>query len=295
VGAMKKAMIHVNWNKSQLKNDIDPVLRKYENYLRYKGFRESSIIRYRDLIKIYLNKTKSIKPSIDNAFEFRDELLKSNLKSSTINLYFATMKQFYKMHGEEIEFPYLPVNNKLPYYLSSDDILKILSIISNLKHYTMISLCFYCMLRASELTNLNDGDVDLKNLILRVREGKGGKDALLPIAPDCAEILRQYLEIRPKVVLKDGSTPFFPTDFYNRWERRDLYRMFIAYKRKANINVPGGTHLLRHSAATILLNNGADLLTVKTLLRHVSLSTTERYIHLSKENIREKYERYLVL
>ncbi len=292
---MKKSMVHVNWNKSQLKNDINPILRKYENYLRSRGYRESSIIRYSDSIKIYLNKKESIKPTIDRAMEFRDELLKSNLKSSTINLYSAALKQFYKMHNEEVEFLYLPVNNKLPYYLSSDDILTILSIIPNLKHYSMISLCFYCMLRASELTNLNDSDVDLKSLILRVREGKGGKDALIPIAPDCAETLRQYLEIRPKVVLEDGSIPFFPTDFYNRWERRDLYRMFVAYKKKAKINIPGGTHLLRHSAATILLNNGADLLTVKTLLRHVSLSTTEKYIHLSKENIREKYEKCLVL
>jgi integrase/recombinase XerD len=292
---MKKAMVHVNWNKSQLKYDINPVLRKYENYLRSKGYRDSSVIRYGDSIKRYLNATHSIKPSIEKAMEFRDGLLNTQLKPSTINLYFAAIKQFYLMHDDEIEFPYLPVNNKLPYYLTPDDILQILSIIHNLKHYAMISLCFYCMLRASELVNLNDSDVDLKNLMLRIREGKGGKDALVPISPDCAEILKQYLAIRPHVVLKDGSIPFFPTDFYNRWERRDLYRMFVIYKKKAEININGGTHLLRHSAATILLNNGADLLTVKTLLRHSSLSTTEKYIHLSKENIREKYERCLVL
>jgi len=119
VSAMKKAMVHVNWKKSQLKTDINPVLEKYENYLRSSGFRESSIIRYEDSIKKYLNKTKSIKPTIDNAMEFRDELLKSNLKHSTVNLYFAAIKQFHRMHSEEVEFPYLPVNNKLPYYLLS--------------------------------------------------------------------------------------------------------------------------------------------------------------------------------
>lgn len=292
---MKKAMLHVNWNKSQLKNDINPVLKKYENYLRSKGYRESSIIRYKESIKRYLDKTNSIKPTVEKTMEFRDELLKSNLKSSTINLYFAAIKQFYRMNGDEVDFPYLPTNNKLPYYLSSDDVLKILSVIPNLKHYSMICLSFYCMLRASELTNLNDSDIDLKNLILRVREGKGGKDALLPIAPDCAEVLRQYLDVRQKVVLEDGSVPFFPTDFYHRWERRDLYRMFVAYKKKAKINIPGGTHLLRHSAATILLDNGADLITVKTLLRHSSVSTTEKYIHLSKEAVRDKYERCLKL
>lgn len=135
---MKKNMIHVNWNKSRIKTDINPILEKYENYLRSSGFRESSIIRYRVLIKRYINKTKSIKPNIDNAIAFRDELLKSNLKHSTVNLYFAAIRQFHKMHNEDIEFPYLPVNNKLPYYLSSDDVLKILSIIPNLKHYCMV-------------------------------------------------------------------------------------------------------------------------------------------------------------
>ena len=62
---MKKALVRVNWNKSQLKNGINPVLEKYENYLRCRGFRESSILRYKDSIKKYLNKTKSINsPSI---------------------------------------------------------------------------------------------------------------------------------------------------------------------------------------------------------------------------------------
>jgi hypothetical protein len=63
VSAMKKSMIHVNWNKSRLKNDINPVLGKYENYLRSRGFRESSIIRYRGSVKIYIDKTNSIKPN----------------------------------------------------------------------------------------------------------------------------------------------------------------------------------------------------------------------------------------
>ena len=97
---MKKAMVRVNWNKSQLKNDINPVLEKYENYLisKMQRIREFSVLQYK------------------NAMEFRDELLKSDLKHSAINLYFAAIKQFYKMR-EEIVFPYLSVNNKLPYCL----------------------------------------------------------------------------------------------------------------------------------------------------------------------------------
>lgn len=292
---MTKTRVRVNWNKTQLKYSIDPVLKSYETYLRQQGYRETSIIRYSSSIKIYLNITGSIKPSTEDAIRFRESLLGSNLKRSTINNYSAAIKQFHKMHREDVELPFLKLNNKLPYYLSSCDVLNILSVIPNLKHYSMVLLAFYCMLRASELIHLDDSDLDLKNLTLRIREGKGGKDAILPIAPDCAEILRQYLNIRPKIVLEDGSIPLFPTDYCNRWDRRDLYRMFVAYKRKAGINIPGGTHLLRHSAATILLRNGVDLLTLKELLRHSCLTSTEKYCHLQKETIREKYEKFLKL
>ena len=288
-------MLRVNWRRDQFKLDINPILDKYENYLRSRGYRPSSISRYVNIIKIYLDRNGSIKPSVDDAANYRADLLNSNRAKATINLVSAALSQFHKMYGEDVNFPYLKLNNKLPYYLTSDDVLSILSVIRNLKHYTMICLCFYCMLRASELINLEDRDLDLKNLTLKVRNGKGGKDAFLPIASDCAEVLRQYLEIRPKVVLQDGSIPLFPTDFGNKWDRRDLYRMFTAYKKKAGISIPGGTHLLRHSAASILIKNGADILTVKTLLRHERIETTARYLHTSDSIIRDKYQRYLVI
>lgn len=285
--------LKIDWNKAS-RFDINPVLLKYENYLRSNGYSPTSIDRYRNLIKIYLCATKKIKPNVDDAVEFRSYLLKSNRKKSTINLYSASIKQFHKMHGEYINLPYLPVNNKLPYYLTSDDVLSILSIVKNIKHYAMISLSFYCMLRASELINLNDEDINLKDLTIRIKNGKGGKSAILPMNADCADVLRQYLGIRPKVVLKDGSIPLFPTDFLNRWDRRDFYRMFVAYKTKAGIKIPGGTHLLRHAAATILLKNGADIMTVKELMRHERLETTARYLHITN-NVRENYNKYLVL
>jgi len=292
---MPRELLHVNWNKAQLKLDINPILNKYENYLRFKGYRDTSIIRYVNIVKKYLNENKSVRPSVDDAVRFRAELLNSNHKRATINLYSAAIKQFHRMYGEEVDLPYLKLNNKLPYYLSSDDVLKILNLIPNLKHYCMITLCFYCMLRASELINLDDNDLDLKNLTLRVRNGKGGKDAILPINPDCAELLRQYMEIRPKIVLQDGSIPVFPTDYYNRWERRDFYRMFVAYKKKAGINIPGGSHLLRHAAASILVKNGCDIMTVKELMRHERIETTARYLHLKDDDIRERYNKFLTL
>lgn len=246
------------------------------------------------MVKSYLKFSKKIHPIQSDAEEFRARLIRSNLKRSTINLYSAAIKQYYRMNGEDIDLPYLRFNNRIPFYLTADDILAILSVIRNLKHYTMINLCFYSMLRASELVNLDDDDINFKELTVRVRHGKGDKSAILPLNPDCSDILKQYLEIRPKVVLKDGTIPLFPTDFCNRWDRRDFYRMFVDYKKKAGISTPGGPHLLRHSAATILLKNGADIMTVKELMRHERLETTARYLHVGND-IRESYNKHLIL
>jgi len=278
---MPREMIQVNWKTVGINQNINPVLYKFEDYLMEKGYSQSSIARYLDIIRVYLMHVGSIRPTVDDATRFRKYLIKSNKKKATINIYGAAIKAFHKIYGEDVELPYLKLNNKLPYFLSADDVLQILSVIPNLKHYSMISLCFYCMLRVSELINLDDEDVNLRDLTLRVKNGKGSKSAILPINPDCAEVLRQYLEVRPKIVLEDGSVPLFPTDYCNRWDRRDLYRMFKTYKIKAGINVPGGTHLLRHAAASILLKNGADIMVVKTLMRHERLETTARYLHVA--------------
>jgi hypothetical protein len=145
---MPRESIRVNWDRSQLRLDINPILNKYENYLLAKGYGPSSITRYLDNVKFYLFENKSVKPTVDDAVRFRADLLRSNRKRTTINLYSAAIKQFHKMYGEDVDMPYLKLSNKPPYFLTSDDVLKILSVINNLKHCAMISVSFYCILRA---------------------------------------------------------------------------------------------------------------------------------------------------
>ena len=102
----------------------------------------------------------------------------------------------------------------------------------------MLQTLFYGCLRASELCNLDDRDLDLKSLILRV-EGKGGKEAMVYITDDCAKTLRRYLEVRAPLVI-DGRKPLFYTDFGGRNPKRFLYatyrRKFLTtYKKKSRI------------------------------------------------------------
>ena len=159
----------------------------------------------------------------------------------------------------------------------------------------MLKTMFYASLRATELCNLDDSDVDLKALTIFVRCGKGGKDALVLITVDCAKTLKQYLEVRAPLVI-DGRKPLFYTDFGGRWERRSVYRMFMNYKKLAGIEKHGGVHVFaRHSMGSLLVKRGCDIVTIKELMRHSDVHTTMRYLHVSDATKRAKYDQFLQL
>jgi integrase/recombinase XerD len=292
---MAKKRLQINWDASRVKLDVKPLLKQYELFLKDQGYRDSTINGYCNLIRVYLKFAKNEKPTIEQALKFRESLINSELKPSSINNYSSSIKLYHKMQdGSDLRLPILKVSNKINFYFTEDEISKLLSSIKNLKHLAAISTLFYCLLRASDLCNLDDSDLDLKTLNLRIRDGKRGKQAILPIPPACGEILGQYLKIRPALEI-NGRFPLFYTDFGNRWERRILYRTVVYYKIKAGIHKSGGCHMLRHSAASILIKNGCDLMTLKELMRHEHLETTARYLTVLDSTKRSKLEKYLVL
>jgi len=186
-------------------------------------------------------------------------------------------------------------NDSLPYYFDESDVLKIFSVCNNIKHLAMLKTLFYGCLRSGELSKLEDKDLDLEKRTLRLRETKGGRDDIALINDDCAETLRIYLKIRPKIEI-EGKTPLFYTDHFNFWDRGDVHRMFLTYKEKAGVKKPGAVHVFsRHSPATIMIAKGCDIRIVKEVLRHRDFRTTLRYAHVADKTKREKYEEYLVL
>jgi len=199
------------------------------------------------------------------------------------------------MLGETIEFKRLEPNNEIPYYFERDDIIKIFSVISNIKHLAMLQTAFFAALRASELCNLDVSDIDLKNLTIRVNAGKRGKDGICLINGECATTLRRYLDQRPEFKI-NGLDPLFFTDYGRRWQRTEVHRLFTHYKAKAGIKKIGGIHVFsRHSPATLLLSNGCDISIVQKILRHSDLRTTLRYAHIADNIKREYYERCIDL
>ena len=95
------------------------------------------------------------------------------------------------MIGEDVSFPFLKRNDELPYYFGEEDVRNIFDICTNLKHYAMLQTLFYGCLRASELCNLDDQDIDLKTSLYMYVMGKGGRDGIAYLSNDCAKALRK--------------------------------------------------------------------------------------------------------
>jgi integrase/recombinase XerD len=116
-------------------------------------------------------------PTSDDYARYRESLHSWKLSRSTLNQYGYSAKAYHEMIGEPIKFKRIAPNNQIPFYFTDDDIDKIFSVISNIKHLAMLQTLFYSCLRANELCQLNDDDLDLNCLTLRV-SGKGGYDGL---------------------------------------------------------------------------------------------------------------------
>lgn len=292
---MVRKKLDIDWSRIDQVRDIKPVINKYCLYLKDKGCRDSTIYGYKSHIKNYLEYVKTDRPTAEDASRFRDYLLARNVARSTLNNYSFAIKAYHLMHGESVELSVVKRNDEIPYYFDSDDVIAIFSACDNLKHYAMLQTLFYGCLRASELCGLDNSDIDLTAQVIRIRSGKGGRDAIIPIQAGCVHVLARYLDARPLLEVA-GRYPLFYTDFGERWDRRDIWRMFMKYKKMAGIQKQGGVHVFaRHTPATIMIANGCDIRVVQEVLRHRDIRTTLRYAHVSDKTKREKYVQYLKL
>jgi integrase/recombinase XerD len=277
--------LDIDWSiRKPEKIDLD----KFRRYLRDNGHRQSTIDSYLICISKFLESKQSVQ-------EFLDGLHKRKLAGSTIDNYISSIIKYHKMIGEPISIHYLKRAEIVPHYFDKSDVQRIFSVIHNIKHLAMLKVLFFGCLRASELIDLDEGDIDLKSLTLYIRDGKGGRAGIIPLSDECVTIVKEYLKIRPPLEIEDRR-PLFYTDFGKRWDRKDLYRMFIIYKNKANIQKAGGLHVFgRHSPATMMIANGCDIRIVKELLRHKDIRTTLRYTHVADKTLRERYNQFLTL
>jgi integrase/recombinase XerC len=147
----------------------------------------------------------------------------------------------------------------------------------------IVEMLYSCALRVSELCSLNIGDIDTNNNLVRVI-GKGSKIRIVPVGNESLKILNQYLLTRKKL---NSKSPLFITSGGNRLYPRYVYKIVNKYLSLVSDIKKKSPHILRHSAATHMLDRGADLLAVKEILGHENLSTTQIYTHVSIERIKK--------
>lgn len=156
-----------------------------------------------------------------------------------------------------------------------------------LRDLAIIELLYASALRVSELTGLDLPDVDLGRLTVRVL-GKGSKQRVVPFGIPARDALVAYLE-RARPALTDGRGPFFVGARGARLTSRTVYELVSGLLALVPGSGPAGPHTFRHTAATHLLDGGADLRAVQELLGHASLGTTQLYTHVSTERLKESY------
>jgi integrase/recombinase XerD len=170
---------------------------------------------------------------------------------------------------------------KLPEILSREEVNRILSSCLNIRHRAMLMTTYAAGLRLSETCHLKVADIDSGRMMLRIVNGKGGKDRYSLLSPALLETLRSYWRAnRPALWLFPQADATRPVD------QGTLQKCFYAAKHRAGIAKEGGIHSLRHGFATHLLEAGVGIHTIKTLMGHDNISTTARYLHMRQQVVK---------
>ena len=182
------------------------------------------------------------------------------------------------------DLPYPKERHRLPVVLSPDEVQRLIAGAKNLYHRTLLLTLYGAGLRRSEACQLKVRDIDSQRMVLRVEQGKGGRDREIPLSPTLLAALREYYRwMRPKTYLFPGTR--------NGWRAdapittKVIWEAVRLAARKAGIDKRVTPHTLRHSYATHLLEAGADLRTIQLLLGHADLSHTTVYLHLSRRHL----------
>ena len=224
---------------------------------------------------------------------------------ATIARKLATLRSFYKFLVKRNRLSSNPViavrtpkqEKKLPRFLEYEEVKRLLETPPmdtwlGSRDKAILETLYSTGIRVSELVALNMDDIDFLGEVVHVR-GKGKKERIAPIGSSALQVIQHYMEFRNKRAQNNtnfDSKVLFVNKHGRRLSTRSVRRKMDKYLKMAGLDPSISPHTLRHSFATHMLNNGADLRSVQELLGHQSLSTTQVYTHLSTTKLKEVYE-----
>ena len=287
------------------------MVKNYENYIIYleidKTYSNNTILTYLNNLKVFKNYLLS-----NELDEYLIEIVdlekfiiylkeKYNYKPKSINTMISSLKSYYNFLLKEKYIDNDPtdllnspkIEKKYPIYLTNDEFNRLLLSIDTSKNigkrnYLLINLLYDSGVRVSELINIKINNIDFDNRLIKIL-GKGNKERIVYFTKNTSKLLYEYIydicEIHkyPRKFLFESKTNVVLSRF-------EVYNIITKYAKKANIEKKVTPHVLRHTIATHLIQNDADVMSVKTILGHSKVSTTEIYTHLDTKDLKRKYD-----
>lgn len=260
---------------------MSPLRQKMIDLMTVKQFSErtqnSYLYSMMSLVKYYRKSPDLL--SQDDLQNYFIYLIKDrNLAANSCRLQVNAIRFFYRwvlgrsLESIRLHYPKRPL--KIPELLTRDEARKIVNQPTNLMHQTMLKTCYGCGLRVSEVCALQVKDIDGERLLLKVNEGKGKKDRMVPLPKTVLMALRQYwYRYRPYLWL------FYSKQLDKPFDLRTLQKVYKKTKAEAGVQKTGGIHGLRHAYATHQLEAGLPIHLLQNWLGHQNVNTTMRYIH----------------
>lgn len=250
-------------------------LKKFEDFMRVKGYSGNSIKIYLHYAEVYLSSFDcdfyhiSIKETVKFLHNFKyTSRSQQNQFISSVKLLFKYIRKI-ELNGVDVERPRKEIH--LPKVIDTNFLLAQISKIKNLKHKAIISLGFSVGLRVSEVCNLKISDIDSDRMVINIYQAKGRKDRIVPLTENMLNLFREYYkQYRPKEYMFNGqNTPKYSSTSCNKIVKKYLGEDYHF-------------HMLRHSAFTNLTEQGVDIRVIQKLAGHSSSKTTEIYTQVSK-------------
>ncbi len=261
------------------------------------------IRRYTDhLTELGLSDVEKVEPT--HITRFLEKRSKQGVSASSLARQISSIRQFHAFlvrEGITARFPASSLKTprrgkRLPRVLTQEEAARLLDQrfeedARGLRDRAMLELLYATGMRISEMLGLDVGDLFLDEAEVRVM-GKGGKERVVPINGPAAETLERYISYgRPRLQGRRREKALFLNSKGGRLARSGAWRILKRHAERAGLGGKFTPHTLRHSCASHLLENGADLRYIQELLGHASISTTQIYTHLEKEKVREVYRR----
>jgi len=273
--------------RSAIKINTEFVPEAYIQKLLLKRYSKSTVNTYASLFSRFVQAHTGQKIDALNEIDIRaymEKEVRSGRSGSTLNQTVNAIKFYYEVVLEmpnrfyDIERPLKA--NPLPKVLGRKEIGLILENTSNIKHKCIISLLYSAGLRRAELLNLKLEDIDGENNTLFIRSGKGKKDRITIVSANLIAQLREYYKTcKPKTYLFEGETG-------KQYSASSVAKILNNAAKRSGIIKKVSPHMLRHSFATHLLEDGTDLRQIQLLLGHTSTRTTEIYTHVTKKHLK---------